>query len=253
MEQVRKRLAKVVEVVSLGQGLGRLVLEGSGIGAGVSPGRFAMIEAPGRADCVLLRPFSYFTAEGSDRVGLLVKSVGKGTQALLAAQPGDPVAILGPLGSAFPTPKGTCWAVAGGVGAAPFGVMQHRPGIRVLFGARTVHESGFAKALRDRGAEVHLSTNDGSSGFRGNVVEMLRDSLKKEAAPDAIYTCGPGVMMEAVAAVAKQHHIACYASLEERMGCGIGVCRGCAHRDAVGGWRCICVDGPVYDAKEIFS
>lgn len=252
MEQVRKRLAKVVQVVSLGPGLGRLELEGLGIGEGVTPGRFAMVEAPGRADCVLLRPFSYFTAEGNDRVELLVKSVGKGTQALLAAQRGDPVAILGPLGSAFPTPKGTCWAVAGGVGAAPFGVMRHRPGIRVLFGARSVHEAGFAQALRTRGADVHLATNDGSSGFRGNVVEMLQDRLKSETAPEVIYTCGPSVMMQAVAAVAKQHQIPCYASLEERMGCGIGVCRGCAHLDAAGGWRCICVDGPVYDAKEIY-
>ena len=249
----KRRAATVAEIVSLGAGLGRVDLVGAGIGEDVVAGRFAMVEAVGRADCILLRPFSYFSRTSNDRVGLLVKDVGKGTRSLLTARVGDDVAILGPLGSAFPAPSGTCWAVAGGVGAAPFGVMQHTAETRVLFGARSVGESGFARALTERGAHVVLATDDGSSGFTGSVVDLLRAQLAKETAPDVIFTCGPSPMMAAVAAVAREHEITCFASLEAHMGCGIGVCRGCAHRDAQQAWRCICVDGPVYDAAEIYA
>ncbi|MFQ5352611.1 MAG: dihydroorotate dehydrogenase electron transfer subunit, partial [Candidatus Binatia bacterium] len=60
-------------------------------------------------------------------------------------------------------------------------------------------------------------------------------------------------MMRAVAQLAYQHDVPCWVSLEARMGCGFGVCRGCVHRDANGGWRCICDDGPVYRAETIFA
>ena len=239
----KRRAATVAEIAPLGPGLGRVDLVGEGIGQDVVAGRFAMVQAVGRADCILLRPFSYFSKVHADRVGLLVKDVGKGTRSLLTARVGDDVAILGPLGTAFPTPASTCWAVAGGVGAAPFGVMQHSRQTRVLFGARSVAESGFARALTERGAHVVLATDDGSSGFTGSVVDLLRAQLEEQAAPGVIYTCGPSPMMAAVAAVAREHGIACFASLEAHMGCGIGVCRGCAHRDAQKTWRCICVDG----------
>lgn len=248
-----RRTATIAEIVHLGAGLGRVDLEGEDLGRDVVPGRFAMVQAVDRADCILLRPFSYFSKISEHRIGLLVKDVGKATKSLLTARVGDAVAVLGPLGTRFPEPQGTCWAVAGGVGAAPFGVMTHRPGIRVLFGARTVAESGFARALQERGATVVLTTDDGSSGVQGSVVDLLRAELAAHGPPDTIYTCGPGGMMAAVAAVARQHDVTCWASLEAHMGCGIGVCRGCAHFDAHKSWRCICVDGPVYDAKEIYS
>jgi dihydroorotate dehydrogenase electron transfer subunit len=247
-----RREARLLAVEPLGPGLGRVELEGEGLALGVTPGRFAMVGAPGRADCILLRPYSYFTAHGNDRIGLLIKAVGKGTEALLRARAGDRVPVLGPLGSRFPEPPARCWAVAGGVGAAPFGVLQHRPGIDVLFGARTEAESGFATALKGLGASLHLATDDGSAGYHGSVVALLEARLRQGERPDMVYTCGPTGMMAAVARVVRAQGVPCWASLEERMGCGIGVCRGCAHRDAAGGWRCICVDGPVYDARLIF-
>ena len=212
-----------------------------------------MVEAPGRPDCVLLRPYSYFLAPTDDSMALLVKDVGKGTHALLACEPGAEVAVVGPFGNAFPEPAGTCWIVAGGVGAAPWGRLLAHPEVRVLFGARTGAETGFADALRDAGAEVEVATDDGSAGASGTVVDLLCARLEHGDPPSCIYTCGPTVMMEAVARVANERAIPCWVSLEERMGCGFGVCRGCAHRDASGGWRCICEDGPVYQAPVIFG
>jgi dihydroorotate dehydrogenase electron transfer subunit len=250
----RRQTARVAAVQALGPGLGRIDLEAEGLAQGVAPGRFAMVGAPGRPDCILLRPYSYFLGEGTDRISLLVKNVGKGTEGLLGTQKGEPITVLGPLGSIFPpAPKGLTWAVAGGVGAAPFGGIEHRDDVRILLGARTRAEAGFADALSEVGARVDLATDDGSAGFHGNVVQLMRARLAQNERPQTIMTCGPSRMMAIVADVAREHGITCYASLEERMGCGIGVCRGCAHRDATGGWRCICVDGPVYNAADIFT
>jgi len=243
----------VVRVTSLGKGLGRVDLRGEGIGKNVLPGRFAMVEAPGHPECILLRPYSYYVSESADHIALLIRDVGKGSGALLRAAPDDEVVVLGPLGNAFPTPAGKVWAIAGGVGAGPFGALATHPEVEILFGARGVYDAGFAESLRALGGRVTLATDDGSGGFHGTVVALLEEKLAKEKAPDALYTCGPGVMMAAVAKVARRRQIPCWVSLEERMGCGIGICRGCAHPDASGGWRCICVDGPVYRAEEIFA
>jgi dihydroorotate dehydrogenase electron transfer subunit len=143
--------------------------------------------------------------------------------------------------------------VAGGVGAAPFGELASAAGARILLGARTAAEAGFARALAEVGGEVTLATDDGSEGFSGSVVGLLAAELATWGPPAAIYTCGPTAMMAAVVEVARRAGVPSWVSLEERMGCGIGICRGCAHRDASGGLRCICDDGPVYEGELIFA
>ena len=250
---VQRRRARVQKVWPLGAGLGQIDLQGEGIGLEVHSGRFAMVEAPGRQDCILLRPYSYFTASSEHEISLLIRDVGKGTHSLLNASEGAELAVLGPLGNHFPRLSGNGWSIAGGVGAAPFGVSAGGGRGEVLFGARRLAECGFGEALKKAGASVSLATDDGSAGFHGSVVALMEHRLEAGERPDAIHTCGPPAMMAAVAAVSHRFDIPCWLSLEERMGCGIGVCRGCAHPDAQGAWRCICVDGPVYPASEIFA
>ena len=84
-------------------------------------------------------------------------------------------------------------------------------------------------------------------------MDLLAAELATRARPAAIYTCGPTAMMAAVVQVARRAGVPSWVSLEERMGCGIGICRGCAHPDAKGGLRCICDDGPVYPGELIFA
>jgi dihydroorotate dehydrogenase electron transfer subunit len=230
-----------VAVTHLAPAWYRIDLAAPGIGEDVWPGRFAMVSAA-RPDCILPRPYSYLCADGPDRVSFLVKIVGKGTAALAKAQ--VPVQVLGPLGNRFPA-RSDAWCVAGGVGLAP---LVRQPCSRVLFGGRTAADCTAARTLLPA---VEVATDDGSAGQRGTVVDLLREALHK-ARPTAILTCGPTRMMAAVCHLARDHGIDAFVSLEERMACGIGICRGCAHADASGSWRCICVDGPVYRGDEIF-
>ena len=249
--KARRISSRIVEIRPLGDGLARVDLEGPDLARGAACGCFAMVEVPG-GGYVLPRPYSLFLTVNEHRVALLVKNMGRGSAALLASQPGDELAVLSPLGNEFPDPVGSCWAIAGGVGAAPFGYLAAREGVEIIFGAQDAGQSGFAGALEDVGASVELATLDGSAGFKGTVVDCLLARLENDR-PDMILSCGPTGMMQAVAAVAREHGIACHVSLEARMGCGWGVCRGCVHRDASGGWRCICEDGPVYAAADIFA
>ncbi len=250
---IKKQQARVKHIEGLGKGLARVDLVGEGIGAGVLPGNFAMVQAPGRPDCILFRPYSYFRVPDENTVSLLIRDVGKGSHALVSAPVGDPVEILGPLGNTFPMEgPAKVWAVAGGVGAAPFGMMPHHPNLTVLFGSRTSADAGFGRALEDAGVSVELATDDGSAGFHGTTVELLRQKLEAGERPEGIFTCGPTPMMAAATTVAAEFEIPCWASLEERMGCGIGICRGCVQRDVDGNLICLCVDGPVYDARRIF-
>jgi dihydroorotate dehydrogenase electron transfer subunit len=212
-----------------------------------------MLGLGGLGGCLLPRPFSYFLAQNADTVSLLVKAVGKGTDALVTAPLGTRFHVLGPLGNTLPEIDGEVWAVAGGVGAAPFGgFVRTGARVEVLFGARTAAETGFATALRALGAKVAIATDDGSAGFRGTVAEMLRSRLA-QTRPAALVVCGPEPMMQAVARIAIDAALPCFVSLEARMACGIGVCRGCAHKTATGAHRCICVDGPVFAAADIYG
>jgi dihydroorotate dehydrogenase electron transfer subunit len=95
-------------------------------------------------------------------------------------------------------------------------------------------------------------TDDGSYGFRGVPTLLMPELLR---APDtSVITCGPRVMMKAVAELAAQHNIPCQVSMEERMACGVGACLGCVckTRDEDGERMSrVCTDGPVFNATEV--
>jgi len=165
----------------------------------------------------------------------------------------DEVGLLGPLGHGFPDfGDDSVLGIAGGVGTAPFGMYSGNGQIEVIVGARAVADAAFADALRDVDVAVRLATDDGSAGFHGTCVQLAVSRIAIGDRPDRIYCCGPVGMMQAVAELARQEEIAAWFSLEERMACGIGVCRGCVKRDAEGKPLCVCTDGPVVPLHAVF-
>jgi dihydroorotate dehydrogenase electron transfer subunit len=230
---------------------------------------------------VLPRPMSVAAAElrgDALSLGFLYAAVGSGTRALAALAAGSAVDVLGPLGHGFPLARpGTPVLIAGGRGVAPLlfaAAALAREGRRceLLFGARDRgHLVGLDDA-RERlaaiGGRLHLATDDGSAGERGDVVRLLDRLAPGFGAPIVIHACGPHAMLAAVARWSEQHGIEAQVAMESVMACGTGVCRGCplprsaASRAAfrppetpslLGNreFAMCCTEGPVFDARDL--
>ncbi len=209
----------------------------------------------GKGEYILPRPISIcdFDAEnGTLRVVYAV--VGKGTELFSTLKEGDSIKVLGPLGNGFTIDDKAekSILVAGGIGAPPIlGLCKRLKGkVEVYLGARETNI--LTDEFKALGAEVHLSSDAGMEGFKGNVVDLMKD---KNASGDIIYTCGPKIMLKGVNAYAEAKGINIQVSMEERMACGIGACVGCAIKikDGNGGYNNlkVCKDGPVFDGKEV--
>ena len=204
----------------------------------------------------LRRPFSIHDCT-RDTIDLVIVEVGPGTHALRRVRAGDSVTFYGPLGQPYPMLPGLrILAIGGGVGLAPLYFYGFRsPGgigesYRLLYGARTKDDLFLDHVALERPG-VSLSTDDGSHGFKGNVVQLAERELERESA-DAIFSCGPTVMMRAAQKLAQARGIPHWASLENRMGCALGACRACVVPTKLEGaspYRTVCHDGPVFDAS----
>lgn len=220
-------------------------------------GQFVHVAVPTTDDRFFLRrPFSIHDCT-REFIDLVIVEVGAGSQALRRAREGDTIRFYGPLGHAYPVlPDKRILAIGGGVGLAPLYFYGFRaPGqvgdrYRLLYGART-RDDLFLEHVELERSGVSLSTDDGSYGFKGNVVELASAMLQEEPA-DALFSCGPTVMMKAVQRLADRLNIPHYASLENRMGCALGACRACVvptKLDGASPYRTVCHDGPVFDAS----
>ncbi len=261
--------ARLVENRPLGRGSFVLALDGCQALSGAQPGQFVMLRGRWGRDPLLPRAFSILRTRG-DVCEILVKAVGRGTRLLQQAPVGAELRVLGPLGRAFPIPDGEWrgdYLVAGGVGLAPLLWFAERTRDRatheILYGARTAADLVLLDEVRAATPHVILTTEDGSMGRKGRVTDALAEILPRRSAPGTrVLTCGPNAMMRTVVALAHAHiagradpkPLQCIVSVEGEMACGIGACLGCAIASAPGqerAFRYACVDGPVFDARDI--
>lgn len=223
------------------------------------PGQFYML-GPGRLedpplDPLLLRPFSVL-AERPGELHFLIKVVGRVTGWMASSGAGTPLRMMGPLGRPFSeTASPEPVLVGGGVGLPPIHFLSRRlseAGIahRVLLGFNSGEEFP-SELVGELAVEAEICTVDGSLGHRGNPVERLAG----ERPPARIQACGPGPMIEALRAAARGEDVL-ELSLEERMACGVGVCRSCVVPVREGdGWRYarVCREGPVFEADRLYA
>lgn len=219
------------------------------------PGQFVHVRCSGGLDPLLRRPISIHAVnleEGTVR--LLYRIVGRGTSTLACRQVGDEIDVLGPLGRGFtfPSSRAKIVLVAGGIGVAPlFFLLQRLAGqghsIYFLFGARTKADLVALDQIDRYGCNLQLATEDGSTGHRGLVTDLLVECL---SGADFVYACGPRPMLRRVAQILSEHGIPGEVSLEERMGCGVGACLSCACR-TVSGMARVCTEGPVFPVGEV--
>jgi dihydroorotate dehydrogenase electron transfer subunit len=220
------------------------------------PGQFYMIEVNRGNDPLLKRAFSFFrkTAGGFQ---LLYRIKGRGTSLLREMKKGDTLEVLGPLGTSYPaTADGQVpLVIAGGIGVASvFPFLLEQPGRAVFFyGARSRAEILMLDELKGICKEVYVSTDDGSLGTKGNVVEMLGRYLGDAGInpqKHVLYACGPHPMLKAVSKLSALWCVTAYISMEENMACGLGACLGCVVKTKAG-YKRVCKEGPVFKSEEI--
>jgi len=227
--------------------------------ASALPGQFLHLlcgQSPGELlYAYLRRPLSIYWADRERGVlGLLFRASGAGTGWLAEREEGEEVDFLGPLGRAFPFPREgeAAILVGGGVGIPPLFFLARelvRAGreVRAYIGARRRDLLLGVEEFRRLGVEPVLATDDGSLGERGTVMVPLERDWREGRWKGQVYACGPPPLVRAVAGLFPD----AYVSLEERMACGVGACRGCAVPARGGGYRLVCVEGPVFPAREV--
>ena len=209
---------------------------------------------------LLPRPISIceIDAETSKlRVVYRVTAEKTGTEQFSKMKEGDTLPIIGPLGNGFPLEAGKgkrAFLMGGGIGVPPILELAKRLDCekQIIMGYRDADT--FLKEQFEENGTVYISTEDGSVGTKGNVIDAIRENGLQA---DIIYACGPTPMLRAIKQYAEENSIECYISLEERMACGIGACLACVcqskekdHHSNVNNKR-ICKDGPVFLSTEV--
>ena len=229
-----QRQARVDTVAQAGA-YTRLRLSAPDVAASVQPGQFVATTVGGPATSMLLRrSFAVYRAD-ADGVEVVVAAHGPGTTWVTERRAGDVLDVVGPLGRPFPDPArpGPVVVVGGGYGTAPLVMlaarlrMQGRP-VTAVLGAATADRLFGVPDLEGLGAEVLVSTDDGSTGTQGLVTDLLAGAgaaALAEAA--AVYACGPMAMLAATARLADTVGVDSWCSVEESMACGIGICMTC--------------------------
>jgi dihydroorotate dehydrogenase electron transfer subunit len=209
---------------------------------GARPGQFVMLWLPGVGE----RPMSISHC-AKERFGVSVADVGGFSSAIMKVKAGDLAGFRGPFGTSFSFVKEKSLAlVSGGCGCAPLAFLADEAlakGKKVFFlqGARSKNLLFFTERMRKAGAEVLVSTDDGSAGSKGFVTELLKSVLQKNKI-GKICTCGPEIMMKKVVEISDEFKTPCEISLERYMKCGIGICGQCC-TDPLG--IRMCTEGPV--------
>ncbi|MEI8187100.1 MAG: dihydroorotate dehydrogenase electron transfer subunit [Chlorobiaceae bacterium] len=249
--------ATIVRTHRISSDVSIITLSCPSIAAMAKPGNFVNIKVNATTHPLLRRPFSIHNVQGNF-IEIMVKSIGFGTTLFCDSAEGSTMMVLGPLGNCFNITSpdfNTAVLVSGGIGTAPMLFLERAlaaQGKKVinLIGGRTKEDllsHGLSNCL--------FATDDGSVGFQGTVIDLLRRELPGIAKDGTVklFACGPNPMLKVMAKFSNEYHIACDVSLESVMGCGIGICYGCSVEINTpdGGVRTIllCREGPVIDAK----
>ena len=208
------------------------------------PGQFVNIRLTGK---FLRRPISVCNVDGAE-LTLVYKLVGGGTRQLAAMQPGQTLDLLTGLGNGYDlAPAGDSPVLlGGGVGTPPMfwlarELLARGKHVRAVLGFNSAEDVFYEEELRSLGADVTVTTVDGSRGVKGFVTDGLPQDYSY------FYACGPEPMLRAVYRATKTSG---QLSFEERMGCGFGACMGCSCKTLTG-YKRICKDGPVLRKEEI--
>lgn len=236
-----------------------LELKSDLISKNAMPGQFVNVTC----DSLLKRPISIYNVDlnkGTFFLGIRIK--GSGTTFLEKQKIGDVLNVLGPLGHGFDFKNvKKVIAVGGGIGIFPLVFLLSKAkekGIKTvsICGFKSIDQAFCISELKNLSDDVIFASESGDMDFEGNAFEALKQVDFKDS---TIFTCGPNIMMKFISEFAKINNIPCQVSLEQRMGCGTGVCLVCACKIKVKNsekeddfeYKRCCKEGPVFNGDEV--
>ena len=240
---MKQGLFEIIENKPLTENVFEMTLAGD-VSDITAPGQFVNILLDG---LYLRRPISVCNVDGTT-LTILYKVVGKGTEKLSKMREGT-LDLLTGLGNGYDLePAGEKPVLlGGGVGVPPMyllckQLLRQGKQVQVILGFNTASEVFYEAQFKALGAQVTVTTVDGSYGVKGFVTDALKDMDYTY-----FYTCGPEPMLKAVY---KATRTSGQMSFEKRMGCGFGACMGCSCK-TITGYKRICKEGPVMRKEEI--
>ena len=241
---MRESIFKIIDNAPLTQTVYKMKLQGD-VSDITSSGQFVNIKLDG---LYLRRPISVCDCEDGV-LTLIYKVVGKGTEQMAKMTAGEELNILTGLGNGYDISLSgdKPLLLGGGVGVPPLYMLAKKliaegKKVSVVLGFNTKEEVFCEENFKALGADVFVTTVDGSYGIKGFVTDAMKDIDYSY-----FYTCGPEPMLKAIF---KASATSGQFSFEERMGCGFGACMGCSCK-TVTGYKRICKDGPVLKKEEI--
>jgi dihydroorotate dehydrogenase electron transfer subunit len=246
--------ARVVANEPVGEGLYMMRAAAPEAAREARAGQFLHVRCvrPGGYDPLLRRPISIYRIEDG-QLWMYYDVVGRGTEFLAGLREGDRLDCLGPLGQPFKVPSAAhhLLMVGGGIGLAPLVALAEEAFARELSVTILAGFRSGARALPPRllppQAEYVVATEDGAIGYRGYVTDLVPEYL---GWADALFACGPTRMLESLQRVTRETTKPIQVSLEERMGCAMGVCLSCVLHTRQGLKR-VCRDGPVFELADL--
>ncbi|MCI8769548.1 MAG: dihydroorotate dehydrogenase electron transfer subunit [Lachnospiraceae bacterium] len=257
MSDKKKSIAEVISQKMVSEGIYSMWLsfpKEQDMAAIAVPGQFISLYCQDGSR-LLPRPISICEIDREmGRLRIVYRVAGKGTEEFSRLAVGDTVAVVGPLGNGFQKKDGKSILIGGGIGIPPMlELAKSLEGeVSVVLGYRDGNL--FLKEEFEPYAAVYVSTEDGSAGTKGNVIDAIQN---EGLSADQIYACGPLPMLRGVKDYAAKNGISAQISMEEKMACGVGACLACVCQSKetdthsnVNNKR-VCKDGPVFDAQEI--
>ena len=255
----KKVIAELTAKEMLVEGIFKFAIKAPEIASVAKPGQFLEIKVTDTTEPFLRRPISIYNLDG-ENVEFIFQVKGRGTELLSNKNIGDKIDVLGPLGKGNFTVKeySNVAIIGGGIGTYPLyelaKELKGKTNLNVYLGFRDKSLVTCEKEFESIGLnKLVITTDDGSYKEKGFAIDFMKKDIEEHKV-DKIFACGPLPMLRAVKAFAVENNIPCEVSLEERMGCGIGACLGCAIKIGIGEdarYGHVCKDGPVFDAKDV--
>lgn len=246
---------KIHEVVELSKGVKSFWVAAPLVARKCQAGQFVILRIDESGERIPLTIADYNREQGTIR--LIFQEVGETTRQLGMLKAGDELLDLaGPLGKATEIEMfGTVVCIGGGIGVAPVfpiarAFKQAGNHVISILGARNAELLILEQEMREVSDELIITTDDGSAGIKGLVIDPLKQLIAQGRTLDRVMAIGPMIMMRSVAEVTRPHQIHTLVSLNPIMVDGTGMCGGC--RCSVGGQtKFACVDGPEFDGHEV--